>query len=370
MKADGSFKHDPDYSRLLELMQRYSMAKQQPKSGPVNTSPTSRTAAVPPSAQPLSQPPNLSADQLATLKYQVAAYKHLSRNVPVPNELKSRLDAFSEQSSTSGSVPQKVAEAAAKHLRTKHSSATGGHSAAASPAKDHSYDGMDPYQHLKNGLYYGSHRLLLPSAMPIGLDPLAIAQERERQIRALVLQSISNLENLTASMPEEVPQLDENQAPEAAVSSKIKALIELKALRLLDKQKRLRAEVVAGMKRATMLQTAVSRSDYRRMKKPTLRELRHTEKMERQQRMEREKKERAKQIEYLNGILQHGRDMLAARRALSQKQMKLGRAVLHWHNTVEKEEQKRQERLTKERIKALKVFFSFPLIFLTVIVFD
>jgi ATP-dependent helicase STH1/SNF2 len=159
-------------------------------------------------------------------------------------------------------------------------------------------------------------------------------------------------------MPEEMPQLDENAPPDSEkqpVSSKIKALIELKALRLLDKQKRLRSEIVSGMKRATMLQTAVSRNDYRRMKKPTLRELRHTEKMERQQRMEREKKERAKQMEYLNGILQHGRDMLAARRALSQKQMKLGRAVLHWHNTVEKEEQKRQERLTKERIKALKV---------------
>jgi ATP-dependent helicase STH1/SNF2 len=197
--------------------------------------------------------------------------------------------------------------------------------------------------------------------MPLGLDPIALGQERERRIRNLVAHRITQLDALPACLPMEKDEnigLDANSISEMRSSkpaTKIRALIELKSLRMLEKQRRLRAEVVSSMKLATTLQTAVSRTDYRRAKKPSLREIRVTERMERQQRLEREKKEKQKQLEHLNSMLQHGRDMLAVRKQQVQKQMKLGRAVLHWHSTIEKEEQKRQERLTRERIKALKV---------------
>lgn len=69
-----------------------------------------------------------------------------------------------------------------------------------------------------------------------------------------------------------------------------KALIELKALRLIDKQRKLRDSVLKMVAQSTTLSTAVDRSVYRRMKKPVVRDARQTEKIERHQRLEREKR--------------------------------------------------------------------------------
>jgi ATP-dependent helicase STH1/SNF2 len=191
--------------------------------------------------------------------------------------------------------------------------------------------------------------------MPQGIDPIMLAQERERHIRNRIAYRVTELESVTANLPIAKESMPENgDAEEKDPSSKLNALIELKSLRLLDKQKKLRAQLLAGMKKSTTLTTALARTDYRRLKKPTMRDIRWTEKLERQQRQERERKLKQKELEHVNLIIQHGRDMIASRRALALKQAKLGRAVLSWHSTVEKEEQKRQERNTKDRIRALK----------------
>ena len=79
-----------------------------------------------------------------------------------------------------------------------------------------------------------------------------------------------------------------------------KAEIELRALRLLNFQRQLRAEVVACTRRDTTLETAINVKAYKRTKRQTLREARATEKLEKQQRLETERKKRQKHQEYLN----------------------------------------------------------------------
>jgi len=108
------------------------------------------------------------------------------------------------------------------------------------------------------------------------------------------------------------------------------------------------------MAKATTLATSVDRSGYRRMKKQSLREARMTEKFERQQRVDREAREKQKHLDYLQTICNHGRELINVHRMHQAKQNKLGRAVLQLHAHIEKEEQKRAERISKERILALK----------------
>jgi ATP-dependent helicase STH1/SNF2 len=167
-------------------------------------------------------------------------------------------------------------------------------------------------------------RLLIPSAMPTGIDPYSVIQNRETLIKNRINYRIGELETQTSNITNEPPldSLDYNL--------KIKAVIELKMLKLLDRQKKIREELLVGMSNATTLATAVDRSGYRRMKKQTLREARQTEKLERNQRQEKEKKEKQKHVDYLNAITNHSRDMLNFHRSIQSKVVRLGQNVIHF----------------------------------------
>ena len=73
-----------------------------------------------------------------------------------------------------------------------------------------------------------------------------------------------------------------------------KALIEMRALRLLNFQRQLRHDVVGCMRRDTTLETALNSKAYKRSKRQNLREARSTEKLEKQQKIEQERKRRQK----------------------------------------------------------------------------
>jgi len=89
---------------------------------------------------------------------------------------------------------------------------------------------------------------------------------------------------------------------------RIKAQIELRALRLLNFQRQLRSEVLSCTRRVTTLETAVNVKAYKRAKRQGLREARATEKLEEQQNMEAERRRRQKHQEYLSAVLQHSKD--------------------------------------------------------------
>lgn len=72
------------------------------------------------------------------------------------------------------------------------------------------------------------------------------------------------------------------------------AMIELRALRLLEFQKQLRSEVLYCSRRSTTLETALNLKAYKRAKKQSVREARITEKLEKQQKVEQERRKRQK----------------------------------------------------------------------------
>merc|ERR1711936_146993 len=177
-----------------------------------------------------------------------------------------------------------------------------------------------------------------PVAKPAGIDPVTLLQERENRLAARVAHRIDELSHLPVSMADDIRR---------------KAEIELRALRLLNFQRQLRAEVVACTRRDTTLETAINVKAYKRTKRQTLREARATEKLEKQQRLETERKKRQKHQEYLNAVLAHGRDMKEFHRNNNEKAKKLNRAVLIWHANAEREQKKEQERIEKERLRRL-----------------
>lgn len=215
-------------------------------------------------------------------------------------------------------------------------------------------------------------RLLVPSAMPLGLDAHQILNERDRFIESRVQQRIRELEVLPSTLGDGFPDDKENDAntlmgppppkqepdiqtllmPSPHAHGKLRAMIELKGLKVLDKQRAMRALVAERLTHGSLL--PLNRADFRRVRKPTIRDARMTEQLERKQRADRERRAKHKHVEQLAVITSHGKEVLAANRGAQDRVLRLGRAVLQFHAFTEKEEQKRIERLAKERLRALK----------------
>ena len=134
---------------------------------------------------------------------------------------------------------------------------------------------------------------------------------------------------------------------------RIKAQIELRALRLLNFQRQLRSEVVACTRKDTTLETAVNIKSYKRTKRQGLREARATEKLEKQQKMEAERRRRQKHQEYLTAVLQHGKDLKEFHRNNQAKIVRINKAIMLHHANAEREQKKEQERIEKERMRRL-----------------
>ena len=155
---------------------------------------------------------------------------------------------------------------------------------------------------------------------------------------ARIAYRVDELSNLPTTMGEDI---------------RVKAQIELRALRLLNFQRQLRAEVLACTRKDTTLETAVNIKAYKRTKRQGLREARATEKLEKQQKMEAERRRRQKHQEYLTAVLQHGKDLKEFHRNNQAKIVRLNKAVLLHHANAEREQKKEQERIEKERMRRL-----------------
>lgn len=189
-----------------------------------------------------------------------------------------------------------------------------------------------------SGVNKGNNNKVTLVSKPPGLDPITMLEERENRLASRVAHRIDELSSLPVNMADDI---------------RVKAQIELRALRLLNFQRQLRAEVVACTRRDTTLETAINVKDYKRTKRQSLREARATEKLEKQQRLEAEKKRRQKHADYLAAIIAHGRDMNTFHKNNVQKIQKLNKAVLVWHANHEREQKKEQERIEKERLRRL-----------------
>uniref|UniRef100_UPI00358E5DCF transcription activator BRG1-like n=1 Tax=Myxine glutinosa TaxID=7769 RepID=UPI00358E5DCF len=336
-----------------------------------------------PSTTPTSDIPLFNPTQLHQLRAQIMAYKFLARAQPLPDGLVvaaqgGRLPPPPPSHApplpvlpTVGSGPPPIPQANSTPPpfsrppgpSTNQTASTP--AAAATPIKGSSQTGQAPPQGVLYGpsapgrqsgvpsvpgpppqgggpppLSFASPRTakLVQMQKPRGIDPVEILQEREYRLQARVAHRIGELERLAAGLPSDL---------------RTKAMVELKALRLLNFQRQLRQEVVACMRRDSTLGTALSARAYKRSKRQSLREARVTEKLEKQQKMEQERRRRQKHQEYLSSILQHAKEFKEFHRGVAGRVQRLSKAVASHHANTEREQKKENERIEKERMRRL-----------------
>ena len=329
---------------------------------------------VPPPAP--SPPITLTPQQLTALNNQIKAFKTIANGQPVPLNLLQALNLApappsegraSERRSlppTAGSVP-KTPEQGTPAPVEDGPIPDGPYLEDDASSIVYPYNAFThPFTVLRNASALKQNRLLIPSIMPAGLDPHEVIAERNRFIEARIEQRIRELAAFPSTMGEGSmsPAIPGDDVPEAAYKQqgvasayahgKLRAIIELKSLRVREKQRVLRAQVVERLTHGTLL--PIDRKEFRRYRKPTIRDARATEQLERKQRLERERRAKQKHLEYLAVICKHGQEMLEACRNKALKASRMGKLVQGFHSQAEKEEQKRIERISKERLKALK----------------
>jgi ATP-dependent helicase STH1/SNF2 len=302
------------------------------------------------------------------------AFKKISKNLPIPeNVVHTVIGTLKHSSQTPEQThqalpqqaspvqppqithtPQETLNAAARIVESQPTK----QASPAPPAASDEPPLLSPHQFFRRKITLADHarrdqRPLIPAIFPTGIDMEALRDCHQRAKENRITARIQELESLDANLID-FPEDGHVRKDSYSQKTKLRAMIELKALKLLDKQKLLRKVMARAVGRMTHLSTSPDRALYRRQKKVSLREARLTENLERQQRVDRERREKQKHDDYLQGILQHGREVLTNGRLRVQRWQRLGKAVVSYHSHVEKEEQRRIERTAKLRLAALK----------------
>jgi ATP-dependent helicase STH1/SNF2 len=135
-------------------------------------------------------------EQLEVLRSQIMAFKLLSTNSPIPPNLQQALFGNSASfTPVSNPIAAKVIQGASNAY-------------ASGPAPR---TNVDP------------NKLIIPTQMPQGIDPLMVLKQRENIINSKIQYRLQELKELPADLP---PPL------------KLKALIEMKGYMVLDKQRK------------------------------------------------------------------------------------------------------------------------------------
>ncbi|KAL9107810.1 MAG: hypothetical protein Q9227_007325 [Pyrenula ochraceoflavens] len=296
---------------------------------------------------------HFSADQLNTLRHQIYAFKLLSRNKPIPPMVQQQLFHSIQKQATPGeAIAEMSNQLDAAVARQNDQTESAGKS-----RKSYYETFESPYSALASSISYSDHmirsnRLRIPSLMPSGIDLDQVREEKERVMYNRIQARRTELASLPANIASWNTTSSETSKPDDSV--KLKAMIEYKALSLLQKQRDLRRVIQREVIDYDNLAMTSNRSQHRRMKKQSIREARITEKLEKQQRDARETKEKQKQSDHLTSILKHGEAVRTNAQAQRQRNQKLGRMMVQHHQTMEREEQKRIERTAKQRLQALK----------------
>ncbi|PLB51855.1 putative RSC complex subunit [Aspergillus steynii IBT 23096] len=298
-----------------------------------------------------------SAEQLATLRNQILAFKMLSKNLSLPPRVQQQLFAAKKQHTPGPpdniAAAETVLEGVSRDKSEQPASATDD----APQTKDFYESFQSPFESIPNTISFTDHasrvnRARVPALMPPGIDLDQVREERE----VILYNKINARKAELAELPANVGVWDSSKGDTATGddSLKLKALIEYKMLNLLPKQRLFRKQIQNEMFHFDNLGMTANRSNHRRMKKQSLREARITEKLEKQQRDARETREKRKQYDQLQAILNHGMELQNAANQQRTRMQKLGRMMLQHHQHMEREEQKRVERTAKQRLQALK----------------
>ncbi|OAA55077.1 rsc complex subunit [Niveomyces insectorum RCEF 264] len=330
---------------------------------------------------------HFSPQQLSLLRHQIQAFKHLTRNAGVPMQTQQIIfgQRSRRQNASISDKPQPkaafpsgtpAATTPATPASNKAIAAPGGDDAAAAkpmvdgaPAgpqdastpvrKIKSYKTVQsPYESgaVRKSISYFDHgrrinRPVIPGILPTGIDFDALRIEREK----IVFNRMSARYAELKSLPSNISYWDtatDTLTPDDTI--KRKAYIEMKCLSLYSLQRALRDKIGRQMMHYDNLAMTTNRSNYRRMKKQSVREARITEKLEKQQRDAREHREKKRHTDFLAAVSKHRAELQATAANQRTKMQKLGRIMFAQHFNIEKEEQKRIERNAKQRLQALK----------------
>ena len=295
-------------------------------------------------------------DQMQQLRSQVQAFHHLQKNLPVPAQLQEKVFP-SKQDQKPPTVAESVASAG-KALDRATTTPKPVADAQSDSTPRHKYETFtDPHSLLLKHISSADHahrpyRIMIPSIMPLGVDPDRVREERENMTYNRMMSRRSELAKMSANIGGW--DTSSSDKPTDNTDLKLKHLIEYKKLNLYAKQRELRNKISKEMALSDNLSMTANRSMYRRVKKQSLREARLTEKLEKQQRDAVESKERKKHHEFLRSITQHAEEVRNNAQAHKARVQRLGRAMVNTHANIEKEEQKRIERTAKQRLQALK----------------
>ena len=193
--------------------------------------------------------------------------------------------------------------------------------------------------------------------------------EHEDILSNQIAQRIYELERLpgnlgTYSLDDSLEFLTKYDLPTNIDKLKLKALVELKSLKLLTKQKQLRQKLINNVTsqahhlipelRDSPYTMAAQRSVQVRTKVIVPQTARIAEELERQQLLEKRKKERTMQQQKINILTEYQREKNENHWSLRDRCNHFGKLCQTAHTQIEKDEQKRIERTAKQRLAALK----------------
>ncbi|CAB4381043.1 uncharacterized protein OCT59_030161 [Rhizophagus irregularis] len=181
------------------------------------------------------------------------------------------------------------------------------------------------------------------------------AEESEHSLRARIQNRIRQLESLPSNLSNDPPALRSQVNVELRnkPGPKIKALIELKSLKLYKIQQKIRHDVLQ-YSQFRKPEPIVSMVNRRRPVKQKIRTWTATQAAEKERVERSTRSQRLMRQDFLDNIIAHGDDMISRNKKKQNMRMKLGRAILNYHVILQKEYQRKTDRYSKERLAALK----------------
>jgi SNF2 family DNA or RNA helicase len=169
------------------------------------------------------------------------------------------------------------------------------------------------------------------------LPPQFVVQEREKRLKAKIARRIEDLLNLPAELNPEL---------------KRKALIELKQIKLLEFQKKVRNDIVTRMRRLVEIDSSMDTSAYKRTKKTKVDTKGMSESFSGT--VDEQQLKRQKQAEFLAAVLEHAKKFKEFHANNAKRKKKICKDLLSYHANEEKRLKQEEERKRKALLQALK----------------
>lgn len=282
------------------------------------------------------------------IRNQIHAFQLLSHNLDLPESLQATLT-----SSLSADNGADSDQNGAKRVKQADNDTTG----------DGGDDDELESRKSDDKISHNFHSRAIRALPFLARDPVknsAVGGTAETIISNRIGQRILELEALPANLgtfsANNVDLQPEDSLENGSDKLKIRSLVELKALRLLTKQKSLRQHIIYNIATESepMSESMAHRAAFRRVKTQTAQELRLTEQLELQQRQERERRQHREHVKYVLSVCNHSNSVYNDNRTRKGRSAMLFKAVSQAHGQIEREESKRAEKMAKQRLQALR----------------